>query len=278
MESELTPIEQKFWQASKNLIRDIQAQVWIEKYRVDFFIKSKNLIIELDGHDFHKTKEQRTNDAIRQRFLEKKGYRLIRFTGSEIYQNVDKCVKETIEFLEKLNNKIDDDDENDELFNIKDCQRMRDVITFLCIKHDLNLSSVENGYLELKLSSHFDNLSIEKNENLIAIMHTFILNGDVAYDPCLEFLIVSSSIDGLTEWIPMSIRQFAAPFLGFPEYIECININDYNENEQMGLIGNEDIKVIDEYTHNDIANFAEDWARTLILQGWLENSKLVVSY
>ncbi len=273
MEPLLTPIEQKFWQASKNLIQDIQAQVWIEKYRVDFFVKSKNLIIELDGHDFHKTKEQRTNDAIRQRFLEKKGYRLIRFTGSEIHQNINKCLKQTIDFLETLNNK---DDIKDELFNIKDCQRMRDVITFLGIKHGLNLSSVENGHLELKLSPYFDHLYIEKSGSFIAVMHTFILNSDTAYDPYLEFLIISSSIDGLTEWIPISIRQFAAPFLGFPEYRECININDYNEDEQVGLRGKEHIKVIDEYTHNEIANFAEDWARTLILQGWLENSRIVV--
>ncbi|EDN70716.1 protein containing DUF559 [Beggiatoa sp. PS] len=102
LELSLTPIEKMFWEAGKGIIKNMEPQKWIGRYRVDFFVSEKNLIIELDGHDYHKTKEQRTHDAERQRFLELNGYRVTRFTGTEIYQNVNKCVKETIDLLNIL--------------------------------------------------------------------------------------------------------------------------------------------------------------------------------
>jgi very-short-patch-repair endonuclease len=59
--------------------------------------------VELDGHDYHKTKEQRTSDAQRQRWLEMNNWRVIRFTGTEVHKNVWSCVKQTIAFLNKVN-------------------------------------------------------------------------------------------------------------------------------------------------------------------------------
>lgn len=51
-------------------------------------------IIELDGHEYHSSKEQLEKDAIRQRYLTRAGYSVIRFTGREIFKNVTKCVNE----------------------------------------------------------------------------------------------------------------------------------------------------------------------------------------
>lgn len=77
-----------------------------KKYRVDFYItamrndKLKCVIVECDGYDFHeKTKEQATRDKQRDRFLTKAGYTVIRFTGSEIWDNPQKCVREIIDIL-----------------------------------------------------------------------------------------------------------------------------------------------------------------------------------
>lgn len=81
-----------------------ETQEKIDKYRVDFLlIVSKNnneykkFVIELDGHDFHeKTKEQAKKDKEKDRFLISEGYTVVRFTGSEIYNN---CIEKVNEFL-----------------------------------------------------------------------------------------------------------------------------------------------------------------------------------
>lgn len=64
--------------------------------------KCKKLVIELDGHESHKTKMQRTKDAQRERYLKKEGWELIRFTGNEIYYDVVRCVQELQEFISNL--------------------------------------------------------------------------------------------------------------------------------------------------------------------------------
>lgn len=78
------------------------------KYIVDFYFDCESingelhLVVECDGHDFHeKTKEQAKKDKSRDRDLLKLGYQVIRFTGSEIWNNPDKCAKETFEIIEE---------------------------------------------------------------------------------------------------------------------------------------------------------------------------------
>lgn len=73
-----------------------------KNYRVDFRLAldlvdhtCKDFIIECDGHDFHeKTKEQAAADKQRERDFQSIGYTVIRFTGSEIYNNPYKCAEE----------------------------------------------------------------------------------------------------------------------------------------------------------------------------------------
>ncbi|MDQ3254286.1 MAG: endonuclease domain-containing protein [Acidobacteriota bacterium] len=55
----------------------------------------KNLIVECDGHDFHeKRKEQAAKDKRRDRILQSLGYRVFRFTGSEIHNDAIACAIE----------------------------------------------------------------------------------------------------------------------------------------------------------------------------------------
>lgn len=84
-------------------IIDIEKQLEIKcgrnKYRVDFHIPvayknqvGKNFVIECDGYEFHqKTKEQVEYDNKRQRNLQKAGYTVIRFSGSEIWNDPYGC-------------------------------------------------------------------------------------------------------------------------------------------------------------------------------------------
>lgn len=88
------------------LNRDIEfeTQAEIGKYRTDFFFPEANLIVEADGREYHSSQRDRDNDFKRQVALMKRGYTVLRFTGSEIYQNVVGCVNK-IEQLLNLDNK-----------------------------------------------------------------------------------------------------------------------------------------------------------------------------
>jgi very-short-patch-repair endonuclease len=75
-------------------------------YRADFLIatiykgKTYEFVIECDGHDFHeKTKEQAKKDKKRDRDLTQEGYIVIRFTGSEIYENPTICAREVTNII-----------------------------------------------------------------------------------------------------------------------------------------------------------------------------------
>ncbi|MBP6157226.1 MAG: DUF559 domain-containing protein [Polaromonas sp.] len=95
-----SPIEKEFARNLEDLADKIQTEHWFgdplkhSRYRVDFLLKDARLVIELDGHEYHSTKEQLKNDAIRQRYLSRAGYNVIRFTGSEIYSDAQGCVSE----------------------------------------------------------------------------------------------------------------------------------------------------------------------------------------
>lgn len=67
--------------------------VVIGPYKVDFLF-DKRFVIEIDGHDYHKTKEQRDYDYKRERYLMKNGYFVIRFTGTEVFLEPEKCLED----------------------------------------------------------------------------------------------------------------------------------------------------------------------------------------
>lgn len=80
-----------------------------KKYRADFlvnFLRQENdihyrFVIECDGHDFHeKTKEQVARDKRRDRDMMESGIVVIRFTGSEIYENPYRCAYQAVNIIE----------------------------------------------------------------------------------------------------------------------------------------------------------------------------------
>ena len=99
-ESIKSPIEKQFFLQARRMGIDLEPQHEVnvagKTYRIDFVYPGKPIAIELDGHDYHKTKEQRTADAQRERALQSVGWTVIRFTGTEIYHDAQKCVLETI--------------------------------------------------------------------------------------------------------------------------------------------------------------------------------------
>lgn len=103
-----TPIEDEFTKAASDMASLIEREHWFgdaekhHRYRVDFLLKDARLIIELDGHAYHSTKEQLAKDASRQRYLIRAGYTVVRFTGREIYQDVQACVGEVRQLYKEL--------------------------------------------------------------------------------------------------------------------------------------------------------------------------------
>ena len=73
----------------------------IGTWPVDFVVAIRlgeaeiKIVIECDGHDFHeRTKEQAARDRSRDRELQRLGFKIMRFTGAEIWRDPWACVGE----------------------------------------------------------------------------------------------------------------------------------------------------------------------------------------
>ena len=101
-----SPIEKMMFIALKRVLPDnyeFTPQVKVGEFRVDFIIrvyeedeKIFTTVVECDGYNYHeRTKEQAKRDKSRERKLYRKNIDLIlRFTGSEIYNQPFKCAEE----------------------------------------------------------------------------------------------------------------------------------------------------------------------------------------
>jgi very-short-patch-repair endonuclease len=86
-----TPHERALWRALKELPVDgthFRRQAPIGPYVVDFLCPAKHLIIELDG-GHHNDDETAKRDRERQLWLEREGYRVVRFWNSEIRSDLN---------------------------------------------------------------------------------------------------------------------------------------------------------------------------------------------
>jgi very-short-patch-repair endonuclease len=101
----LTPIEAPFFDALRatGLVFAVQPRVQgpDRMFRPDFtvFYGGQTVVVELDGHEGHKTKEQRIHDSQRQLWFESKGIRVLRWTGSQVYADAEGCVAQLMEIL-----------------------------------------------------------------------------------------------------------------------------------------------------------------------------------
>lgn len=89
----MTEVESVFWQIVKGkaLGERCLRQHIIGDYIVDFLFRKSKVIIEIDG-GYHFTKEQQENDAIRQKWLESQGYKVLRFTNEQVLMDTDKTI------------------------------------------------------------------------------------------------------------------------------------------------------------------------------------------
>jgi very-short-patch-repair endonuclease len=91
LRANITPHERALWRALKELPMSgthFRRQAPIGPYVVDFFCPAAHLIIELDG-GHHNEDEAAQKDRTRQLWLEREGYRVIRFWNSDINSNLE---------------------------------------------------------------------------------------------------------------------------------------------------------------------------------------------
>ena len=84
-----TPWEAKLWKylRANGLGVKFKRQVRLGNYFVDFYCASRRLIIELDG-GHHSESIISLHDSSRQQYLEKEGYKVLRFWNNELDQNL----------------------------------------------------------------------------------------------------------------------------------------------------------------------------------------------
>ncbi len=89
-----TEAESILWEylRAKQLGKSFKRQHIIGDYIADFVCLESGLIVELDG-GYHQLPEQQINDELRTEWLEKHGFRVIRFKNEELLTNIDHCLE-----------------------------------------------------------------------------------------------------------------------------------------------------------------------------------------
>lgn len=85
-----TPIELILKNALEKTSLGYESQVKIGRHFIDFLVinEARKIIVECDGRTYHTIER----DSERDKILMKEGYPILHFSGSEIYNNVQKCI------------------------------------------------------------------------------------------------------------------------------------------------------------------------------------------
>ena len=65
----------------------------IGDYIVDFVSRKGGLVIEVDG-GYHSEPRQQADDMLREQYLEKMGYHVIRFTNDDVLYDIDNVIEQ----------------------------------------------------------------------------------------------------------------------------------------------------------------------------------------
>ncbi len=102
--------EYRFVYPSPNWHVMFVCQKSVGKYTADFLWtvtcidgRRAQMVVEADGHDFHeRTKKQAAHDKKRDRWFSNNGYKVLRFSGSEIWNNPHACMDDIVSGLTTL--------------------------------------------------------------------------------------------------------------------------------------------------------------------------------
>jgi very-short-patch-repair endonuclease len=100
----MTEAEVIMWQRlRKKQVHNTQffRQKIIGTYIVDFVAPSKNLIIEIDGGGHFQDGSLIEKDLVREDYLKNQGFTILRFTNTEVMQNIDGVFLKIFDFIER---------------------------------------------------------------------------------------------------------------------------------------------------------------------------------
>ena len=96
-----TEVERRLWHRLRNRQLNrakFRRQHPIGSYIADFFCTEACLVIELDGSQ-HGEAHERQADERRTEYLEREGYKVLRFWNEEVFDNIDGVLQRIAEFL-----------------------------------------------------------------------------------------------------------------------------------------------------------------------------------
>lgn len=96
----MTEAESVLWNSLRNKGLGVKflRQHIIGDYIVDFVCQETGLIIEVDG-GYHSEPCQKEDDETRTRYLESKGFKVIRFTNEEILFNIESVINKVYNLI-----------------------------------------------------------------------------------------------------------------------------------------------------------------------------------
>lgn len=108
-----TEINNEIWVAPRQYAKGagvhITPQYQVGKYRADFLLEQVQIgpdsiltpvIVELDGHAFHdRDKHQRSYEKARDREFQRSGFKVLHFTGSDVFADPYKVAFEALQFI-----------------------------------------------------------------------------------------------------------------------------------------------------------------------------------
>lgn len=96
----MTDAEQALWYRLRNRQLDgckFRRQHGIDRYVVDFVCTERMLVVELDGSQH--LEQQQDYDQARTRYLQAKGYRVLRFWNNDVLTNIESVLEVLMEAL-----------------------------------------------------------------------------------------------------------------------------------------------------------------------------------
>ncbi len=97
----LTGLELKLWRALRRLRAEgfhLRRQVPFGKFALDFASHRERLAIEVDGRN-HLEPRQRAYDEARTRFIEARGFMVVRYTNDQVLGNIDGVMENLLPLL-----------------------------------------------------------------------------------------------------------------------------------------------------------------------------------
>lgn len=89
-----SPIERILYRAMRDYGLIPNCQFQIGRYRVDFAFVEERMVVEADGIRYHSSPSARRRDRIRDKYLKNRGWKVMRFTGPQIFNDAYFCARE----------------------------------------------------------------------------------------------------------------------------------------------------------------------------------------